>query len=377
MTEFARRQMAAHIQMTAFDAAKTGVRGATVSPKVLAVGLEELSTRQGGLNRYFAKLIEGLEALGVPIAGLVTGDVQAEPVESVIEVVASARTTLFARLRAIASAARQQADADVVDVHFALTAMPLFFGPLRRRPLVVHFHGPWADESASNGERSLTCTTKRALERFVYQRADACIVLSRSFRRMLVERYGVHPWDVHVIPPGVDLRRFSPADPTAARAALGLRDDAFIVLAVRRLIPRMGLDVLLRAWQELIRTSEAAVLCIVGTGPEQEALKELGRELGLGDSLRFAGRVEEAELVCYYQAADVSVVPSVALEGFGLVVLESLATGTPVIASALGGLVETLNDLAPDLLVPAGDPHALAERLSDAKDGSRPQRKGA
>ena len=340
-------------------------------PTVLAIGLESHSFLNGGLNRYFAQLVAALGELGMSVTGLVTGEVQPGD-DDLIEIVAPATASLRTRLRAIASGAKRHVDVDIVDAHFALTALPVLFGRLRHRPLVVHFQGPWADESVLAGEGRFACALKRRVERVVYRRADAFVVLSRAFRRVLIERHGVSPWNIHVIPPGVDIETFSPADRSEVRATLGLPFNAFVALAVRRLVPRMGLDVLLDAWAELIHTEGAPnVLCIVGSGPQRIALEEQCIKLGLEGTVRFVGRVDEADLVRYYQAADVSIVPSVALEGFGLVVLESLSTGTPVVASALDGLSEALEGLAPDLLVPPGDPKALAGAPSKSVDRSR------
>jgi glycosyltransferase involved in cell wall biosynthesis len=114
------------------------------------------------------------------------------------------------------------------------------------------------------------------------------------------------------------------------------------------------------------------VLLVVGEGPEATRLADDADRLGLGSTVRFLGAVSDDELVSCYGAADVCVVPSVALEGFGLVVLEALASGTPVIASDVGGLPETLASLDPSLVVPAGDADALADRLRAAHDGTAP-----
>ena len=345
----------------------------TNTPRILAIGLESRSSRYGGLNRYFAELVAALAELGTPVAGLVTGEAQPGDDSELVEIVALATASLMTRLRAIAWGVKRHGDADIVDVHFALSALPVLLGRLRRRPLVVHFHGPWADESAFAGEGRFACAVKRRLERVVYRRADAFVVLSRAFRRVLIECYGVRPWEVNVFPPGVDTWTFALGDRSKARASLGLSSNAFVALAVRRLLPRMGLDVLLEAWAELVRSTEVpTVLCIVGAGPQRHALETRRDALGLQDVVRFAGRVDDTDLVCYYQAADVSIVPSVALEGFGLVVFESLATGTPVVASTLEGLSEALDGLAPDLLVTPGDPEALAERLRGALEGFKP-----
>jgi glycosyltransferase involved in cell wall biosynthesis len=108
------------------------------------------------------------------------------------------------------------------------------------------------------------------------------------------------------------------------------------------------------------------VLVIGGEGPERAALERRASDLRLGDTVRFTGRLDDGALVDLYRAADVSVVPSVALEGFGLVVLEALACGTPVLASDVGGLAEALAGLDPTLIVPTAQPAALAERLTRA-----------
>ena len=302
------------------------------------------------------------------------GKEEQERTEDVPLTVVPGGTSVVARLAAIgAAASRLGSDVDIVDAHFALTALPVLVGPLRGRPLVVHFHGPWADESAANGERALVCAVKRWVERRVYRRASGFVVLSRSFRRVLLERYGVVPWDVVVMAPGVDTDRFRPGDTAEARAALGVPPGAWVAVAVRRLVPRMGLDVLLDAWRVVVAAADVPVLLlVVGDGPSRPALEAQVERLGLTEHVRFIGRVDDASLVSAYRAADVSVVPSVALEGYGLVVLESLATGTPVVASAVGGLSEAVGSFDEGSLVPPGDPDALAERLIGAMRNVKP-----
>jgi glycosyltransferase involved in cell wall biosynthesis len=169
----------------------------------------------------------------------------------------------------------------------------------------------------------------------------------------------------------VELERFVPGDKGQARAALNIDERAWVAVAVRRLVPRMGLDVLLDAWAEAGSGLEGALLALAGDGPERAALEEQANALGLGGRVRFLGRISDAQLVALYQAADVCIVPSVALEGFGLVVLEALACGTPVIASDIGGLPEALAELDPSLIIPAGDRVALATRLQAAYRSDR------
>jgi glycosyltransferase involved in cell wall biosynthesis len=96
------------------------------------------------------------------------------------------------------------------------------------------------------------------------------------------------------------------------------------------------------------------------------------QRLGLGEDVRFLGKVSDSDLVAAYRAADVAVAPSISLEGFGLVVLEALACGTPVVGTAVQGLKEALEGFDPALLVPPGDPDALATRLLGVLRGQEP-----
>ncbi len=264
-------------------------------------------------------------------------------------------------------------DADVVDAHFALySLLPVRLTRLRRSPLVVHFHGPWADESRHAGTGSaLRLFAKRRVECAVYRRATRCVVLTAAFKRVLVERYGVSPWRVVVEPPGVDLDRFTAGDQASARDALGLPSGGFVVCCVRRLVPRMGHDVLLDAWKQVVaRVDGPAVLVIAGDGPLRSDLESRIRQDGLEDAVRLVGRVSDSELVGLYQASDINVVPSVALEGYGLIVLEAAACGTPSVVTRIGGLPEAVRGLDESLVVEPGSPGALADRLL----GPRPTR---
>ncbi len=193
-------------------------------------------------------------------------------------------------------------------------------------------------------------------------------------RRLLIADYGIPSERVHVIPPGVDLRTFTPGEQWSARERLGVPRDGWIAACVRRLVPRMGIDVLLEAWRLVAAQPQRrpSLLLIASDGDLGEALRARAAQLGLGESVRFLGRISDADLVTLYQAADVSLVPSLVLEGFGLVVIEALACGTPVIVSDVGGLPEAVDQLDRSLIVAAGDPQALARRLLAARDGRLP-----
>jgi glycosyltransferase involved in cell wall biosynthesis len=318
----------------------------------------------GGLDRYFRALLEHQPEAN----GVVIGPVGGRPER----VVAASRhdAPLPWRLLAYSAAARRAArDADVVDAHFALyTLVPLLTRRLRALPTVVHFQGPWADENIAQGDDSaLRGGLRRALERTVYRRAGRIVVLSSAFRRLLVERYGVSPWRVRVEPPGVDLERFSPGDRGLARERLGLIAPPFVAVCVRRLVPRMGLDVLIDAWAPALPELPAQPrLLVAGDGPLCGELEQRIVRSGLQDSVRLLGRVDDDALVDLYRAADVGIVPTRSFEGFGLVVIEAAACGTPTIVTRAGGLPEAVAGLDPSLAVPAGDVAALAARIAQA-----------
>lgn len=349
-------------------------------PVSLMLGMGWFPDQAGGLNRYFRGIFAALDGEERPQKAVVIGPV-AQPPPGLI-VASDHQTVLPVRLLKYARAAqRAGSGVGVVDAHFALyAALPVLIGRrLRALPLVVHFQGPWASESQAVGQSGMAVRVKRRVEGVVYRRADQVVVLSPAFKRILVETYRVSPWSVTVIPPGVDLTAFHPASPPdreEIRRRLGAAGGAAVVLTVRRLVPRMGIDVLLSAWmrvqQDSVALGEKPLLLVGGTGPERDRLATLAADLGICDTVRFLGALTEGELLAYYQAADLTVVPSIALEGFGLVALESLACGTPVIASSVGGLPEALMGLDGTLLVPPGDPEALAERLSAAISGTRP-----
>ena len=333
------------------------------------IGLEDPAERPGGLNRYLADLVAAQLDASLDAEAIVLGGSEGSPSRG-MRWAGPKSASIVGRLRSMRRVAVRRPRPDVVDAHFALYAIAAIapiVGGLRRRPLVVHFQGPWADESVAEGGQGVNVRVKRAIERAVYRRADAVVVLSRAFEELVVDRYGVDPSRVHRIPPGVDTTRFSPGDRADARGRLGLGSDTpFVAVAVRRLRSRMGLEVAIEAFSR--SAIPGAILVIVGEGPERERLEALAAELGA--PVRFVGRVDDATLVDWYRAADVSVVPSVALEGFGLVVLESLACGTPVIASDLEGLRDALDGLEGAQLVAPGSVDELVHAVVRAATGA-------
>jgi glycosyltransferase involved in cell wall biosynthesis len=347
----------------------SGRRSGQVKPTPLLIGAEWFPDTPGGLNRYFRGLFLGLAEAGLEPAAVVVGPVR----EPVAGLTAIRPGSIVARtLRMVRATVALRSRGNLVDVHFALYGIVgAVAARLSGHPLVVHFHGPWADESVAAGQGSgPRVRVKRALERAVYRGAASHVVLSSAFRRLLIERYRVSPWTVSVIAPAVDLAHFSPGSRDDARERLGIPASDPVAVSVRRLTPRMGLDDLLRAWATLPR--DDALLLIAGQGPDRSRLEELVAELGLRTRVRFLDSVPDDALPDLYRAADVCVLPSRQLEGFGLVALEALACGTPVVVADTGGLPEVVAGLAADVVVPAGDHVALGERLEAGLGGAQP-----
>lgn len=270
-----------------------------------------------------------------------------------------------------AATAAQDGVTRVVASHFALYSWPVIH-PLARRPpdvaAVSHFHGPWADESAMEGASKLAVASKRMLEKWVYRSADRVIAASEAFRRIAIETYGVRADKVVAVPLAMDAQPFAAAAEMPrklAREKLGWPADRRIVFCLRRLTRRMGLDRLVEAWRAVVAAHPEALLVIGGTGPLRNELEEQVHKNGLGSHVLFAGFVAEKDLPMAYRAADFSVVPSVAMEGFGLVILESLAVGTPVLVTPVGGMPEIVKPLEPRLVLQDASVGELERGLND------------
>lgn len=251
------------------------------------------------------------------------------------------------------------------ELHFAYSALPLLrrYPRVRDTPSLFHFHGPWYLEGRANRDGIARCLGKWATEWRVYRtRTLYFTAASHAFAEILQRSFGVDPELIKVVQPGVDTDTFKPGDRNLARESLGIDHDQFVFACVRRLERRMGIDIAIRALSSLTD----GVLVICGSGNLDNELRNLVSELGLKSRVKFLGRVSDETIPQVYQAADVSVVPTVQLEGFGLVVLESFSCGCPVIASDVGGLSEALGPFKESWTVPSSNVSALASRMSQA-----------
>jgi glycosyltransferase involved in cell wall biosynthesis len=201
------------------------------------------------------------------------------------------------------------------------------------------------------------------VERWYLRQARRLLALSRYSGDAFIALHGLHPGSVTLVAPGADLERFRPGPPGEARRRLGLPPERPLCLSVRRLTPRMGLDRLLHAVRQVSTRVPELLLLIGGQGPSRPHLEALVAELRLKENVRFVGLIPAATLPLYYQAADLFVIPSITDEGFGLVSLDALASDLPVLGTPVGGTVELLRLIDPELLFPGTSPEAMAPHL--------------
>lgn len=202
-----------------------------------------------------------------------------------------------------------------------------------------------------------------AANTWAVRKFDAVVSISREIADELM-RLGVSPDRIHCIPNGIDTDTCCPADEATQRElrrALGLPEGP-VVVYTGRLVPRKGVDVLLRAWTTCRSAATEATLLIIGKGNASDDLRQLADELKPGTSVRFMG--ELSDVLPWLQAADIYVMPS-RQEGLPNALLEAMAVGLPIVATRIGGIVDIVEEGQSGTLVPADDVDALANALSD------------
>jgi D-inositol-3-phosphate glycosyltransferase len=257
---------------------------------------------------------------------------------------------------------------DLIHSHYWLSGrLGLLFADRWGVPLVSTFHTlaqlkNRVAESAAEREQAV----RSEIERRTMVGSDRVVALTAVDRQQMVRHYGALA-PMAVIPGGVDLARFRPIERKEARQALGFDASSRMLLFVGRIQRLKGLEVLLRAFARM--SDLDARLVVVGgqrgTGHESREisrLQQLAVKLNVADRTRFVGAVSHQHLPLYYSSADVTVMPS-SYESFGLVAVESLACGTPVVATRVGGLTSIVHDGETGLLVPWRDPDLFASAL--------------
>ena len=243
-------------------------------------------------------------------------------------------------------------------------------------PFVQMFHTlAHMKNSVAQTEQEREGDQRIDVERQIMLQVDRLIAATPMERAQMAWLYGADPHKVSVVPCGVDINLFTPKPKTEARATLQLPVHRPIILFVGRIEPLKGIDTLIKAisivFQKTEWRSETPLLLIIGGTPEDslvanshevERLRILRESLGLTDQIVFMGSKPQESLPYYYSAADVLVVPS-HYESFGMVALEAMACGTPVIASKVGGLSLAVQDGSTGYLVPDRNPEQLAGKI--------------
>jgi len=244
-------------------------------------------------------------------------------------------------------------------------------------PIVHMFHtlGRMKD-AVADGPAAREAANRAAVEQEVMGFCQRIVAATPLDRQQMLDLYAVDQAKIAVIPCGVNRDLFRPIPHEKAREHVGVLPGRELVLFVGRLDPVKGLEVLLRAMCDLTRRvhphrARDLSLAVIGGDLEShvegmtkfpDCLSEITHELGMDDLVVFFGSRSQRELPYYYSAAEICVMPSL-YESFGMVALEAMACGTPVIASRVGGLTYTVRDGETGFLVPERDPEALADKM--------------
>ncbi|MGN6723186.1 MAG: D-inositol-3-phosphate glycosyltransferase [Marmoricola sp.] len=350
----------------------------------------------GGLNVYVTEVARELAARGVEVdiftratrsdqdpctefaPGVTVRHVLAGPFEGLGKDALPAQLCVFAREVLRAEAEQQPAHYDVVHSHYWLSGQ---VGALARDrwgvPLVHTMHTMAKVKNALLAEGDTPEPDARIIgEEQVVAAADMLIANTDEEAKDLINCYDADPGCVEVVQPGVDLSVFTPRSVADARRRLDLPVDGDVLLFVGRIQPLKAPDILLRAAALLLerdpqRRSRMVVAVVggpSGSGLEHpEALGELATALGIDDLVRFVPPVGREVLADWYAAASVVCVPSYN-ESFGLVALEAEASGTPVVAAAVGGLPTAVRHGVSGLLVEGHDPRDYATAIGRVLD---------
>lgn len=344
----------------------------------------------GGMNVYVVELARRLAGLGVEVEvftrttssdlppevetapGVTVRHVAAGPYEMLPPAELTSQLCAFTAGVLRAEAAHEPGWYDLVHSHYWLSGHVGWLVTGRWDvPLVHSMHTMSKVKNAALAEGDIPEPRSREIgEEQVVAAADMLVANTGTEARQLVDLYDADPDQVATVRPGVDLDLFAPGSPAAARRRLGLPADAIVLLFAGRIQPLKAPDVLVRAVSSLVAADSELrrklVVAVVGARSGQAgqySVPRLARQLGVADVVRFFPPVEQSELVEWYRAADLTVVPS-HTESFGLVALESQACGTPVVAAAVGGLRTAVAHGVSGVLVEGHDPADWARAIS-------------
>jgi glycosyltransferase involved in cell wall biosynthesis len=268
---------------------------------------------------------------------------------------------LEAQYRATLSVARDR-KADVIHAHWAIPTGPAAIHAARRLgiPSVITLHGGDVYVNPEQGYDFPTRWYVRPPLRWTLRHAGALTAITEDCRQHAL-RAGAPAESMHIVFNGTDLQRFSP--PPDGRP-VDPRFGPNMIFACRQLFPRKGIRFLIEAAAQLKPRFPALKVVVAGDGFERPELERLAASLGIEDDVTFLGWVPNCDLPPYYRAAAVSVIPSLE-EGFGIPAAEAMGCETAVVASDAGGLPEVVEHGVTGLVVPRGDPTALAAAIGE------------
>lgn len=337
--------------------------------------------QRGVAVEIFTRATDGSQAEMVQLApGVLVHHIPAGPFEGLSKDDLPGQLCAFAAGMMRTAMARPERWYDLVHSHYWLSGQVGWLAADRWNVPLVHTMHTMArvkNAELAAGDRAEPMGREIG-EAQVVQASSTLVANTEVEARQLIDLYAADHGRVHVVNPGVDLDVFSVGSQSEARRELDLGEDDVVLLFVGRLQPLKAPDVLVRAAAELLEMRpelrERLVVAILG-GPSgsglehPESLLELANELGLSDNMRFQPPVSRAELASWYRSADLVAVPSHS-ESFGLVAVEALASGAPVVAARVGGLPIAVGDAG--VLVDGHDPAEWAGAFADLLDD--PQR---
>ncbi len=274
--------------------------------------------------------------------------------------------------RTIAHAIDREA-IDLINFHDPYNALgAVVFGGSKHIPKVYTFHAPMFAEYAFDARgmgfgpfRPLLISLLRFAETVSVRRMDTIVTLSAFMAGEAVKILGHKRAPIITIPGGVDVQRFNTCyDKALVRASLAIPLERFVFFTARRLVRRMGLEELIQAFRTVVARYPDVLLLIAGAGWMQAKLQTQIEQNGLRNSCRLLGYVADDILPKYFQACDAFVLPTIALEGFGTVILEAFASGKPVVATPVAAIPELVALADAKLLANSPSPLHLAEKMA-------------
>jgi len=334
----------------------------------------------GGSGRYLREICQGLVARGHHVHVITRRWKTEQPLFEVCDGIEVSRYVTDSRsmvshilgtvknTRALYRELSRKTQYDIINFHNPTASLGLIFSKsIGTAAKVYTFHSPWHKEYAIKTEssrsylRGLQIFIRRFLEKIVIHQCPLAIVLSHFMEDQLRAIHKNRSITIELCPGGANIHRFRPSsDRMRVRTQLNLPSDKTVLLTVRGLTPRTGVENLIRAMGRIVKQNSDIYLVVGGGGILKDKLVELTRQLDLDHHIEFVGYIKDEHLVSYYQAADFFILPTKYLEGFGLVTTEALACGLPVLATPVGGTMEILNRFERKLLFEGTDADSMA-----------------